>query len=203
MTPSCQTCLDSGEALNCAISDVAHGARLGRLAGRPQFSGNACDTLIRQAPSGWRRRTSSPFPCWSPAPCHPLRSWVLAELISVVPPPAAVVEPQAATQLTAATRARARTPPRRTMREFLGQRRRWRHPGPVGSARRNPDARHAAPRNHAALRDLSVEPIDNRQDVSEQVRGLAPNGVDAVFDYLGLESSGLPSRCWRPAVPAC
>ena len=46
----------------------------------------------------------------------------------------------------------------------------------------------AAPRNHAALRDLGVEPIDYRQDVSEQVRRLAPNGVDAVFDHLGLES---------------
>ncbi len=46
----------------------------------------------------------------------------------------------------------------------------------------------AAPRNHAALRDLGVEPIDYGQDVSEQVRRLAPNGVDAIFDHLGLDS---------------
>ncbi len=46
----------------------------------------------------------------------------------------------------------------------------------------------AAPRNHDALRVLGVEPIDYRQDVSGQVRRLAPNGVDAIFDHLGLDS---------------
>ena len=46
----------------------------------------------------------------------------------------------------------------------------------------------AAPRNHEALRALGVEPIDYHDDVSAQVRRLAPNGVDAVFDHLGLAS---------------
>ena len=47
----------------------------------------------------------------------------------------------------------------------------------------------AAPRNHDALRALGVEPIDYRdQDVGEQVRELAPDGVDAVFDHLGPDS---------------
>jgi NADPH:quinone reductase-like Zn-dependent oxidoreductase len=50
----------------------------------------------------------------------------------------------------------------------------------------------AAKRNHEALRALGVEPIDYRDDdVSQQVRRLAPNGVDAVFDHLGPAS--LPS----------
>jgi NADPH:quinone reductase-like Zn-dependent oxidoreductase len=46
----------------------------------------------------------------------------------------------------------------------------------------------AAKRNHEALRALGVEPIDYHENVSEQVRQLAPNGVDAVFDHLGLDS---------------
>ncbi len=46
----------------------------------------------------------------------------------------------------------------------------------------------ASRRNHESLRALGVEPIDYRQDVREQVRRLAPHGVDAVFDHLGLDS---------------
>lgn len=46
----------------------------------------------------------------------------------------------------------------------------------------------AAPRNHDALRALGAEPIDYHDDVSEQVRRLAPGGVDAVFDHLGPAS---------------
>lgn len=46
----------------------------------------------------------------------------------------------------------------------------------------------AAKRNHAALRAQDVEPIDYNIDVSEQVRRLAPGGVDAVFDHLGPAS---------------
>jgi NADPH:quinone reductase-like Zn-dependent oxidoreductase len=38
---------------------------------------------------------------------------------------------------------------------------------------------------HEAVRALGAEPIDYRQDVPSQVRSLAPNGVDAVFDHLG------------------
>jgi NADPH2:quinone reductase len=46
----------------------------------------------------------------------------------------------------------------------------------------------AASRNHDMLRALGVEPIDYHDDVSQRVSGLAPNGVDAVFDHLGLDS---------------
>jgi len=42
------------------------------------------------------------------------------------------------------------------------------------------------PRHHDALRALGVEPIDYRDpDLAARVRGLAPHGVDAVFDHLG------------------
>jgi len=47
----------------------------------------------------------------------------------------------------------------------------------------------AAPRNHASLRDLGVDPIDYHDDnLAERVRELAPAGVDAVFDHLGPAS---------------
>jgi NADPH2:quinone reductase len=48
----------------------------------------------------------------------------------------------------------------------------------------------AAPRHHEALRSLGVEPVDyNAPDLSASVRALAPNGVDAAFDHLGLKSA--------------
>ncbi|MGI4828349.1 MAG: medium chain dehydrogenase/reductase family protein [Janthinobacterium lividum] len=48
----------------------------------------------------------------------------------------------------------------------------------------------ASPRHHDALRAMGVEPLDyNAPDLAEQVRALAPAGVDAVFDHLGLESA--------------
>jgi NADPH:quinone reductase-like Zn-dependent oxidoreductase len=41
----------------------------------------------------------------------------------------------------------------------------------------------AAPRHHAALRELGVEPLDYRApDLAADVRELSPGGVDAVFD---------------------
>lgn len=43
----------------------------------------------------------------------------------------------------------------------------------------------AAPRHHEALRELGVEPVDYRGDIEAQVRVLAPEGVDAVFDHIG------------------
>jgi NADPH2:quinone reductase len=47
----------------------------------------------------------------------------------------------------------------------------------------------AAPRHHDALRALGVEPIDyTAPDLADLVRGLAPDGVDAVFDPIGGES---------------
>ncbi|WP_407572691.1 medium chain dehydrogenase/reductase family protein [Deinococcus altitudinis] len=48
----------------------------------------------------------------------------------------------------------------------------------------------ASPRHHDALRELGVEPIDyNAPDLTEQVRRLAPDGVNAAFDHLGLDSA--------------
>lgn len=48
----------------------------------------------------------------------------------------------------------------------------------------------AAPRHHGALRAMGVEPVDyNAPDLAARVRDLAPGGVDAAFDHLGLESA--------------
>lgn len=47
----------------------------------------------------------------------------------------------------------------------------------------------AAPRNHELLRSYGAEPIDYHDpDLPGRVRELAPAGVDAVFDHLGLDS---------------
>ncbi|MEV1026149.1 medium chain dehydrogenase/reductase family protein [Streptomyces sp. NPDC050264] len=44
----------------------------------------------------------------------------------------------------------------------------------------------AAPRHHAALRELGVTPVDYRDpDLYARIRELAPDGVDAVFDHVG------------------
>jgi NADPH:quinone reductase-like Zn-dependent oxidoreductase len=50
----------------------------------------------------------------------------------------------------------------------------------------------AAPRNHQVLRDLGVEPVDyTAPDLEARLRQLAPGGVDAAFDHLGLDSARL------------
>jgi NADPH:quinone reductase-like Zn-dependent oxidoreductase len=44
----------------------------------------------------------------------------------------------------------------------------------------------ASPRHHDAVRALGAEPLNYRApDLPAQVRALAPNGVDAVFDHVG------------------
>lgn len=43
----------------------------------------------------------------------------------------------------------------------------------------------ASPRHHAALRERGVTPVDYRGDIAAQVRAVAPEGVDAVFDHVG------------------
>ncbi|WP_029900782.1 medium chain dehydrogenase/reductase family protein [Nocardia brasiliensis] len=43
----------------------------------------------------------------------------------------------------------------------------------------------ASARNAAAVQALGATWIDYRGDVAQQVRALAPNGVDAVFDHVG------------------
>src|SRR5712691_2689761 len=53
----------------------------------------------------------------------------------------------------------------------------------------------ASTRHHQALRALGVEPVDYRDpDLAARVRGLAPGGVDAVFDHLGGASIDLSYR---------
>lgn len=48
----------------------------------------------------------------------------------------------------------------------------------------------AAPRHHDSLRALGVEPMDyNAQDLAKRVAALAPEGVNAAFDHLGLASA--------------
>jgi NADPH:quinone reductase-like Zn-dependent oxidoreductase len=43
----------------------------------------------------------------------------------------------------------------------------------------------ASARHHDALRAAGVTPVDYRGDVGAQVRAVAPEGVDAVFDHVG------------------
>ncbi|HEX4258046.1 MAG TPA: medium chain dehydrogenase/reductase family protein [Streptosporangiaceae bacterium] len=48
----------------------------------------------------------------------------------------------------------------------------------------------ASPKHHDQLRALGVEPVDYHDpDLAGRVRALAPDGVDAVFDHLGLDSA--------------
>jgi NADPH:quinone reductase-like Zn-dependent oxidoreductase len=48
----------------------------------------------------------------------------------------------------------------------------------------------ARPKHHDRLRAMGVEPLDYRDpDLAARVRELAPGGVDAVFDHLGLDSA--------------
>jgi NADPH:quinone reductase-like Zn-dependent oxidoreductase len=48
----------------------------------------------------------------------------------------------------------------------------------------------ASPKHHDRLRALGVEPVDYHDpDLAGRVRALAPDGVDAVFDHLGLDSA--------------
>jgi NADPH:quinone reductase-like Zn-dependent oxidoreductase len=57
----------------------------------------------------------------------------------------------------------------------------------------------AAPRHHAALRAQGVEPLDYAApDLTQQVRQLAPGGVDAAFDHVGGASV---SRSFRLLAP--
>lgn len=53
----------------------------------------------------------------------------------------------------------------------------------------------AAPKHHAALRAGGIKPLDyNAPDIEARVRLLAPKGVDAIFDHLGLESARISFR---------
>jgi NADPH:quinone reductase-like Zn-dependent oxidoreductase len=52
----------------------------------------------------------------------------------------------------------------------------------------------ASVRHHDTLRTHGVTPVDYRGDVGAQVRAIAPDGVDAVFDHVGGRSV---STSWR------
>ncbi len=57
----------------------------------------------------------------------------------------------------------------------------------------------AHPRHHEALRRMGVIPVDyDDPQLSETVRRLAPDGIDAVFDHLGGESL---DRSWNLLAP--
>ncbi|WP_134740669.1 medium chain dehydrogenase/reductase family protein [Nocardioides sp. 503] len=57
----------------------------------------------------------------------------------------------------------------------------------------------AHPRHHDALRALGVVPVDyDDPQLFQTVRGLAPQGVDAVFDHLGGDSL---TRSWNLLAP--
>lgn len=57
----------------------------------------------------------------------------------------------------------------------------------------------ASPRNHEALRAMGAEPLDyDAPDLADRVRALAPGGVDAAFDHLGLESARISYRLLAP-----
>ena len=57
----------------------------------------------------------------------------------------------------------------------------------------------ASPRHHDALRAMDAEPLDyNAPDLADRVRALAPRGVDAAFDHLGLESARISYSLLAP-----
>jgi NADPH:quinone reductase-like Zn-dependent oxidoreductase len=58
----------------------------------------------------------------------------------------------------------------------------------------------AAPRHHDALRALGAIPVDyaNLEQLSARVREIAPEGVNAVFDNIGGETT---LRSWRLLAP--
>ena len=56
----------------------------------------------------------------------------------------------------------------------------------------------ASPRHHEALRAMGVDPIDyNAPNLPTRIRAMAPEGLDAVFDHLGLESARMSYRLLR------
>jgi NADPH2:quinone reductase len=57
----------------------------------------------------------------------------------------------------------------------------------------------AAPRHHKALASVGVEPVDyHASDLAARIRALAPRGVDAAFDHLGLESARISHSLLAP-----
>ncbi|QBJ89791.1 NADP-dependent oxidoreductase [Streptomyces seoulensis] len=56
----------------------------------------------------------------------------------------------------------------------------------------------ASERNHAFVRSLGGEPVDYGEGLAERVRGIAPEGVDAVFDTVGGETLKVSAQLLAP-----
>ncbi|MGX1489253.1 NADPH:quinone reductase-like Zn-dependent oxidoreductase [Streptomyces tendae] len=65
----------------------------------------------------------------------------------------------------------------------------------------------ASPGNHDFVRGLGGEPVAYGDGLAERVRGLAPEGVTAVFDTVGGDalkvSANLLATCWPPRDAWC
>ncbi|MFF0385845.1 NADP-dependent oxidoreductase [Streptomyces sp. NPDC004286] len=56
----------------------------------------------------------------------------------------------------------------------------------------------ASERNHAFVRSLGGEPVSYGEGLAERVRGIAPEGVDAVFDTVGGETLKVSAQLLAP-----
>ncbi|MEU6810786.1 NADP-dependent oxidoreductase [Streptomyces sp. NPDC046831] len=56
----------------------------------------------------------------------------------------------------------------------------------------------ASARNHDFVRSLGGEPVTYGEGLAERVRGLAPEGVDAVFDTIGGETTKVSANLLAP-----
>ncbi|MEZ3179008.1 NADP-dependent oxidoreductase [Streptomyces pimonensis] len=56
----------------------------------------------------------------------------------------------------------------------------------------------ASERNHDFVRGLGGEPVSYGEGLAERVRGLAPEGVDAVFDTVGGDALGTSANLLAP-----
>ncbi|EYT78373.1 alcohol dehydrogenase [Streptomyces sp. Tu 6176] len=56
----------------------------------------------------------------------------------------------------------------------------------------------ASERNHAYVRSLGGEPVSYGEGLAERVRGLAPEGVAAVFDTIGGETTRISAQLLAP-----
>ncbi|WP_313896954.1 NADP-dependent oxidoreductase [Streptomyces sp. GC420] len=70
----------------------------------------------------------------------------------------------------------------------------------IGRAREARVIGTAAPRDHAYLRSLGVEPVGYGEGVAGRVRALAPGGVDAVLDAAGRGTLAATAEMVRPGT---
>ncbi|WP_031509823.1 NADP-dependent oxidoreductase [Streptomyces megasporus] len=55
----------------------------------------------------------------------------------------------------------------------------------------------ASERNHGFLRELGAEPVTYGEGLADRVRALAPDGVDAAFDFVGGDAVDVSQRVLR------